>query len=916
MKLAEAVRRIWYLLRREQVTRELEEEIRIHIELRAEWMQTQERLQHSRHHQTTNALSVQNDAAYVMSNDTAHRAARKRFGNRTLIQERSKDMWGFGSAEELSRDFRFATRRLARRKTFALSVIAVMAVGIGAVTAMFSAVDAALIRPLPFLHPEQLVTLPPIRVPFDPGSNSRMSASRSFDFRDATAMRNVFSEVAAYAAGGLNLGDPDHPARLKAGVVTANFFRTLGINAFRGRTFAANEGNPGGPRVAILSHGLWQRQFGGRDITGLQIVLSAKTYDVIGVAPPGFGFPAESDLWIPMTVPTTPETFGAFRNFLPTTVIGRVVDSIAPRVASAQLLERLKQSRAAMNEPKHLNFDDTIDEATVKGAARPLQRELVGDRRSALMFLLAATGLLLLVACVNVTNLLLSQATLREREIAVRQVLGASRVRIVRQLLTESVVLSATGALIGIALAPVMLRVMRALLPTSLAGVASATIDLRVITFAALIALVTGLAFGLWPALGSTRRSHAETIKGGGGHGATTAGAKGARRALVLAELALTVMLLIGAGLMLRSFDKLLRLDSGMRVENVATLEMSIPRGAPGGRAEILRHMDAILGQLAATDGIVAAGVVNDLPLSGAGGIGLSIEVDGAPRVKGEEMTFARYLLASGGYFKAMGITLLAGRTFTAADDSLAPKVAIISSGMARKYWPDRDAVGRTFRLAGDSTGMTIVGVVSDVREGKLENDPGLQMYLPIHAQTPASLAIVARGSLAPRALLSHLQDAVRSVDKSQAVYNVRMMEDVLSKSVAPRRTNTILISLFAAVALALAVVGVYAVVAHNVSNRSRELGIRSALGATGSHLLRMISREMLWVSVAGVAIGVTGAWALAKTLESLVYEVDVHDPLTYVVVPLALLVPIAFATFIPARRAMRVNPADVMRAD
>ncbi|MEO7363852.1 MAG: FtsX-like permease family protein, partial [Gemmatimonadaceae bacterium] len=530
-----------------------------------------------------------------------------------------------------------------------------------------------------------------------------------------------------------------------------------------------------------------------------------------------------------------------------------------------------------------------------------------------LYVLLGATGLLLLIACVNVTNLLLSHANARRRELAVRQVLGATRARIVRQLLTESVVLAMAGATLGVLLAPIALGVMRTLLPVSLAGVAPAEVNLRVLMFAACTALVTGIAFGLWPAFRSSGGGQSEVIKGGGGHGSTSANAGRVRRVLVSAELALTVMLLIGAGLMLRSFSVLMQRDSGLLSEYVGTLEMTVPDNRAN-RTERVRKLDEMLSRLSAMPGIQSAAAVNDLPLSAQGGTSVQISIDGAAALENGERAGARYLFATEHYFSALGIKLLRGRSFRATDDSLAPRTAVISKTMADRYWPNADPIGQIFRIGNEPT--TIVGIVADVREATLERDAGPQMYMHLLAGSPTRFSLVARGTISEQAILARMLDAVRSVDKTQAVYNVRMMDDVVSNSVKPRRTNTLLIGSFALLALILASVGVYAVVSYGVSHRSRELGIRSALGATGSGLVTMLAGEMVMVTVTGIVVGIGGAWALARTLDSLVYGVQVHDPVTFIVVPLALLVPTALATLIPARRALAVNPSEVMRAD
>ncbi|MDQ3696718.1 MAG: ABC transporter permease [Gemmatimonadota bacterium] len=887
--MRELLRRIWYFLRRDRVASDLEEEMRLHVELRA--------------------------AANQRSGSDAEEAlfaARRRFGNFGNIEETSRDAWGFGGLDRVVQDLRYAVRRLRKRPSFSVPVLAVLALGIGAITAVFSAVDAAILRPLPFAEPSELVTLTNVSIPFSLEEGEPFPA----DLNDVIAMSGVFSQVSGFAAGALNLSDSENPLRVKAGVVTTEFFATLGARPALGRTFAPEEGEPNGPPVVILSNALWQRQFGGGDMLGKSISINGRSHTVVGVMHPEFSFPNDSDLWIPMSVPTTFATFEPFRGFLPSHVVARLAPGVTIESASAQLLARWQQLASTLGSGRPEYVNEMLDEVRDKGAIIALQRELVGDRQRPLLILLGATVLLLLIACANVANLLLSDAALRRREIAVREVLGATRRRIVRQLLAESVLLSLGGAALGIALAPAALGLVRGMLPTNLAGVAPAQLDLRVLAFATGLAIITGVMFGLWPALATTRENAGATIKSGGGPGATAGKVGRTRRMLVVSELALTVMLLVAAGLMLRSFDRLMSQDMGMDPERVATLEMSFAR-ASGGRAERLRTMHAVLDRLNVQPGINAAGAVNDLPLRGGGGISISIDVDGAPTpIDRDEMRFARYLMASGDYFGALGIPLLRGRVFTAADDSLAPPVAIISEKMVSTWWPGVDPVGRTFRLRVDSIPFTIVGIVADVRESGLDRDPTPQMYFPIDGQKPTNVAIVARGTLPEKILLARLREAVSSTDRSQAVYNVRMMNEVLGESVAPRRTSTVLIALFAALALALSVLGVYAVVAYGVAQRSREFGIRSALGATGRDLVGLVSREMAATVAAGIALGLGAAWMLSRLLAALLYGVEARDPATFVVVPIVLIVPAVIATMVPAVRALRTNPADVMRAD
>lgn len=890
MRVGELFRRVKYLLLRDRYTAELEEEVRFHVERRVAQL-----------HETGLPIAA------------ARVAARRRFGHTTTIQERSRDMWGLNLLEHAAADLRFAVRRLRRRPGFAIATIAVAALGIGATTAVFSAIDAALIRPLPFVRPSELVTLTDINLPFDPGLD-RPAREHYLDIYDVAKMRDVFASTGAFAAGGLNLGDPTSPRRVRVGVVTTGFFATLGARARTGRTFDDAEGRPKGPHAVILSDALWRTRYGSADMLGQSIDLNGTRYTVVGVMGPEFSFPNESELWIPLTIPTTFETFAPFRGYLPSQIIARTAPGVSVANASARLLDLWHRVALPTSLGDQSYMPKTIEEVRSTGAAVSLQQRLVGNRQKALVILMGATALLLLIACANVANLLLSDAAGRQREVALREVLGASRGRIMRQLLAESLLLAFAGATLGLLVSPAVLGVLRTMMPTDLAGVAPAELNLRVLVFATLLAVATGMVFGLWPALTSTRGDAGETIKSGG-TGATAGGLGRTRRVLITVELALTVMLLVGSGLMLRSLQRVLALDMGMKTEQVGTLELSFGRGVIGPAR--LEKLHAILDRLGGDPAIQGAAIVNDLPLRGAGGISVSITVDGAPDAKViDDMKYARYLAASSGYFKTLGISLVRGRTFAAADaDTAAPSVAVINMAMAKAYWPNTDALGKTFH--GPAKGaVTVVGIVGDVREGSLERDLRPQMYFPIERLTPENAAVVARGSMPAAALLARLTDAVRAVDPAQAVYNVRMMDAVVAKSTAPRRTNTTLIALFGAIALTLSAFGVYAVVSYSVTRRAREFGIRAALGATGRNIAGLVGREMLVVVIAGLSIGLAGAWMLTKVMASLLYGVDAHDATTFALAPLLLVVPAALATMVPARRAMRVSPTEVMRAE
>lgn len=894
MNPGELLRRLQYLLFRDRYTAELEEEMRVHRELRAERLQ-----------------------GTGLSPDAAAGAARRRFGNPTRHQERSRDVWGMRWLENAAEDLRFAVRRLRNRPGFAISTIAVAALGIGATTAVFSAVDAALIRPLPFHRSHELVMLNGVSVPSARAlATYQAGRPHTLTLADVRAQTQLFSQSAAYASGGLNLEDPDRPRRVTVGVVTADFFAVLGVAPARGRAFDSDTPVPGARQPVILSDGLWRSWFGGADVIGRSVVMSGRTFEIVGIMAPGFRFPGQSDLWVQLTVPTTPAVFAPFRGYLPSTVIARLAPGVTAEVAAKQMLAVW---RTAAGPAQPGQESDALQEVRKTGAAHPLQQNLVGgERRRAFLVLFGATLLLLLIASANVAGLLLSDGAARGREIALRESLGAERGRIIRQLLVESALLSMCGAILGLALVPVSLSVLSNMLPLETAATTPIHIDLRVLGFATLLALATGLVFGLWPAMGAARVDPAETLKSSG---ASSSGRHigHARRLLIVGELALTVMLLVGAGLMTKSLDRLLAQNLGIDPQRVATLEFTFVDGLrrpAAGSKDARDFVRDILDRLAVDPAIIAAGAVNDLPLRG-GAVGIGIGIDPIGTTKPEGVESPRYLIASPGYFRAMGIPLLHGRDFTADDDTIGTAAAIINATMAKAYWSEGTAIGRSFYFGGDtSVAYTVVGVVADVREDGLRQPVRPQLYFSMNERAPANVALVARSTLPPEQLLPRLNAAVRFVRPHQAVYNLRMMEDVIGAAAAPQRANTMLIAGFGTLALLLSAFGVYAVVSYAVARRTREFGIRAALGAQPTDIIGMIGTEMSRLVLIGLALGLVGAWAFSRVLASSLYDVAAHDPATFAVVPVILAVPAAIAILLPALRAVRVSPTEVMRAE
>ena len=816
--------------------------------------------------------------------------------------------------DNFRQDLRLALRGLRQHVGFSAAVIGTLALGIGATTAMFSAVDAALLRPLPFADPSRLAVVPGVQVPFAPNGVSALPSELP-DVTKLQEMRDVFSHVAVYAPGGLNLSGDGEALRVNVALVTPSFFSTLGVQPSGGRAFSADDGRIGAGQVVVLSYGLWQRRYGGGAVLGTSLQLNGRSYQVVGVMPRGFVFPRESDLWLPLSVPTTFQSFEAFRSWIPSTTIVRLQPGVTREAVASRLRELWKSVPEQFRE-------STADYAT--NPLRALQGSLIGDRQKPLLILLMTTGLLLLIACANVTSLLLARAATRRREVAMRAVLGASRGRLASQLLVESLLLAFAGSACGVAIAYASLGTVRTLMPATLIAVAPPAVDVRVLGFAILLALITGLGFGLWPAVSASRADANETLKSSGG-AATAGGAGRVRRFLVAAELAVALTLLAGSMLMLRSFQRLVDTDPGYRTERVGTLELTFAQAtAPNGDATRFDVLRRVVDRLAAMPGVEAAGIVNDLPLRGSNGLHVSITPEGRA-LEPDQAEYARYLQASSGYFKALGIQLLRGRLVNETDTRDAPHVLVVNAALAKKLWPGEDPIGkRVVEPQGRNRDgsiappayRTVVGVVADVRESQLEQEASLQMYYPVAEQTPQNAAIVARGTVDAATMLAYLRTAVREASPAQPVYNVRMMDDVIAASLSPRRLNTTLITAFGALALLLSVVGVYGVVAYGVTRRTRELGIRAALGATSPRLIGLVAGESALVALAGIAAGLGGAWAFSRALASLLYEVKPSDAATFIAAPLVLFGLVIVATLVPARRAARLNPVDVMRND
>jgi len=797
--------------------------------------------------------------------------------------------------QDILQDVRYGLRQLAAAPRFTVAVIAVLALGIGANTAIFSVIDAALIRPLPFAAPDRLVSVRGFDLPFELSAGHPKSTPLLADVR---ADSSVFSSVAAYARGSLNLAGGTEPVRTQIAYVTDGFFHTLGRTGILGREPVAAEFARGGAKVVVIGNSLWEQQFGGeRNVIGREITLNAVRYSVIGVMPADFRFPAGVDLWIPLALPFGFDIMEAFRNYLPSEGIAR----LAPNATVAQAAQHVDALRRRFRTI-------TKDDSPASDLVRPLQTTLLGDRRAAMNILAASAVLLLPIACANVTNLLLSRAATRRREIAVRVVLGATRARVIRQLFVEGFLLALGGACVDVLVAAASVRLLVSLLPQPLSAVAPPAIDGRVLAFTLAIALVTSLVFGVWPALGLSHVDLGSAMKLAGAGGGGSRRRSAAHGVLVIAEVSLALMLLIGAGLMIESMRNLLRENSGVQADNVVTGRLTFPGRKYASTAAESELLNRVLDKLRSPG--VDAAAVSALPMEGVGGIGLRV----APAESYDEAHAALglYIIATPGYFRVMGARLR-GNDLPAMVDT-AHKVAVINEILAKQLWPGQNAIGK--QLAFGPERRTVIGIVDDIRTKRLDEAPEGQLYLPMAEQAQSYASIVVRGSADPRALLSRLRDAVRAADPSLPLYQVRRMDEVIAASISPRRTNTILLVIFGGLAVLLATIGVYAVLSYGVAQRTREIGVRVALGAQRRDVIGMIVGDGARLTLLGVTIGLVGAYWLSRFVSSLLYGVSAQDPRVFIVATLGLALVGCAAAWIPARRATRVDPITALREE
>ena len=808
--------------------------------------------------------------------------------------------------QQLIQDLRYAVRGLIKRPGFTLIAVMTLALGIGANSAIFSVVDGVLLRSLPLPDSQSLYA-----VHTGAASFNRYDGPLSYpEYQDVASQTRSFQNIGAWVDSDANLSERGKPERVMLRIVLPSLLPTLGVEPVRGRNFLPEETTKGRDHVALITHGLWQRRFGGADdAIGKSVYLDNVDYQIVGILPRDFEFEAPVDLWVPLAT-TDPDINVRNSHFL------RVIARLRPGVTEKSVAADLD----AVAKYESDNFPDMFPaSAGFAFRARPYLDDIVGDIRLPLYILLAAVGFVLLIACTNVANLLLAKAAPRQREIALRTALGARRYHLLRQLLTESMLLAILAGGIGVLLGTWGTTALVALSPESLPRARDIGFDWRVLAFTSVIALTTGIVFGLMPAIWGPRVDLTDALKEGS-RGATSGGGR-LRQLLVVAEVALSVVLLVGAGLMLRSFSSLRNVNPGFRQDHALTLRVSLP--VPDGRisdadeARFVSFFDRTLTRLSQVPGVTAAGASNMVPLDG-GATDRLIEVEGYIPRDSADMPDAQNRQVTPGWFSAMGIPLVSGRVIEHSDDDKTQRVVVVNESFAHRFFPNGDAIGKRIRLGkltAEFPWTTIVGIVGDVRGFALDEPPMPTMYWPVaQIRATPSLAIVVRTQGDPAAVASAVREAIAEVDPAQPIYDMQTLDQLVAKSLDQRRFTLTLMLLFGVVALVLSAIGIYGVMAFAVTQRTQEIGIRMALGASALDVLKMVVGSGMFLAVIGVVLGLIGSFALTRLMASLLFGVSPTDLMTFGLVTAGLLLVALLACYIPARRATKVDPLVALR--
>ncbi|HYR86643.1 MAG TPA: ABC transporter permease [Terriglobia bacterium] len=812
--------------------------------------------------------------------------------------------------ETLLADVRHGCRLLMRNPAFTTIVLLALALGIGANTAVFSVMNAVLFKPLPYNNPDHIVSVAGrftgIGIPDD------RNAISPPEFLDLRRFPTAFSDISAMQATSYNIRVGDTPERISGATVSASFFRVFGTDAYLGRTFAVEEEQQGHDAVAVLGYALWQRVFqSDRNVIGRSMDISGRSYTIVGVMPGGFQVPPLAEMWTPLAF-TDAQLSPNARGNHGLQVFARIKPELTLDQALADMERTSRQIIESAPQYPYANFNFTI-------LIRPVLEDLVGAIRPALVLLMGAVALVLLIACSNVANLMMVRASAREREIGIRTALGASRTRLVCQLLTESAVLATVGAIVGIALARLGVAAIASRGGTAFPRLAQASLDGPTLIFTLAITLLTGLVFGIVPALQVSQAETHETLKEGGGRGSTVgSGHQRLRKLLVVGEIALSLALLSGAGLLIKSFVRLQEIDPGFSSSGVLTMRVVLPPARYAQPEQIRTFFGDLMRRVTDVPGIRSGGAVNGLPISGNGGSGTTT-VDSTALPLDQSSPEADLRIVTPGYMETMGMQLVAGRYFDEHDNEMSAPVAIIDETMAKTYWPNGDALGKRLKRGGrQSTNpwMTIAGVVRHVRYLSLERPSRVQLYWP-HAQNPlTAMSLALRTSGEPAAIAAAIQRATIAMDPDQPIFAVRPMDELLADSMMRRRLVMLLLAVFAGVAVTLAALGIYGVISYWVSQRAHEIGIRMALGATRGHVLRMVAGQSFSVLAVGVLLGLAGSLGLTRLMRTMLFNVDATDPSTFALVCGSLLGVGLLASVIPALRAILVDPVHTLRQE
>lgn len=812
-----------------------------------------------------------------------------------VLGTRRKNMIG-----DLWQDLRYGARSLRKNPGFTAIAVITLALGIGANTAIFSVVNGVLLRPLPYPEPDRLAMVYGITLQ----TAQEKSPLCEADFLDWKSQNHVFESIAGFSTNRFNYTGGESPEQLEGAWVTADFFSTIGVQPALGRAFLPGEDMPARPPTVVISDGFWRRRLGSSpNVLDQQITLNARAFSIIGVMPPGFSFPEkETELWAAERLAATRR--GPYYMW----GIGRLGPGATLDRAQSEMDLIARQVQDQINSPTR---DWTWTSIS-------LAERIVGKIRPALLVLLAAVFFVLLIACANIANLLLARATAREKEMSVRIALGASRARLLRQLLTESLLLAGVGAAAGLPLAIWGVRLLVALSPADLPRLQEISIDGRVLGFTLLAAVACGLIFGLAPALQSSRLNLNESLKEGG-RGTDGSGRRRLRSALVVTEIAFSLMLLVGAGLMVKSFMKLQSVSPGFRPDHILTMHLTLPRAKYDSDEKITSYYRQLIERVTALRGVEAAGLGISLPPNNLE-VSDSFSIEGKPWPQGASEPIVPIVLTSPEYFTALGVPLLQGRGFNAMDREGSPLVVIINQTLAERYFADESPIGKRLKVGGAdrprNPWMEIVGVVGDLKYSGLDAKPEPTYYTPLAQDAWRAAYLVVRASMNPTNLTPAIREQIWDLDKDMPIANVATMDQLLAESVAQPRFRTLLLGIFAALALVLASVGIYGVISYSVTQRTHEIGIRMALGAQARDVMTLVIRQGMGLALIGVALGLAASFALTRVMESLLFEVSTSDQATFTGVAALLIAVAVLACWIPARRASRVDPMAALRCE